>query len=200
MAVDVTHVVVPSDVAVLQEGKQRVTYTVLTGENWEMESEYTISLKDGIAGVNLVPFPRILSAPQRPVKIALSLAFREAWTVSYNTVIGIGHLVSSIVRTGTVPEGIAGIVGIAQMTHASVQEGFMTYLRLVALLSLSLAILNILPFPALDGGRLIFVFAELIGRRPVNRRFELITNAFGFMFLIFLIVFITFHDVVRLFS
>ena len=85
------------------------------------------------------------------------------------------------------------------MTHASVQEGFSTYLRLVALLSLSLAILNILPLPALDGGRLLFVLVEAIGRRPVNRRFEMTTNALGFAFLILLILLITYHDIIRLF-
>ena len=74
------------------------------------------------------------------------------------------------------------------------------YLRLVALLSLSLAVLNILPFPALDGGRLVFVIAELIGRTPVNRKFELATNTVGFLFLIFLLLFITYYDVVRLFT
>jgi len=115
------------------------------------------------------------------------------------TVIGIGKLVSSIVSTGKVPEGIAGIVGIAQLTHGAVQEGFMHYLRLVALLSLSLAALNVLPFPALDGGRLIFVLAEWISRRPVNRTFEVTTNAIGFVFLLLLILLITFNDIVRLF-
>ena len=115
------------------------------------------------------------------------------------TVKGIGHLVSSLVTRATVPEGITGIVGIAQLTHTSVQEGFMTYLRLVALLSLSLAALNILPFPALDGGRLLFVLIEVIARRPINRRFEVTTNAVGFGLLLLLIGLITYHDIARLF-
>jgi len=120
--------------------------------------------------------------------------------VSSQTVIGIGHLFRSLAVTGTVPDGIAGFVGIARLTHASVQAGLMAYLRLVALLRLSLAVLNILPFPALDGGRLLFVFAELIGRRPINRRFELVTNTFGFVFLIAVLLLITFNDVLSLFS
>ena len=72
-------------------------------------------------------------------------------------------------------------------------------LSLVALLSLSLAVLNIFPFPALDGGRLVFVFAELIRRKPVNRRFELTVNAIGFFFLLSVIFIITFYDIIRLF-
>jgi regulator of sigma E protease len=105
---------------------------------------------------------------------------------------------SLFMRTG-VPEGITGVVGIVVLTHDSVQEGFMHYLRLVALLSLSLAIFNILPFPALDGGRLMFVLYEAIARRPAPRHFEMTVNAIGFGLLLLLIAIITYHDIARLF-
>src|SRR6185436_2928945 len=115
------------------------------------------------------------------------------------TVIGIAKLFTSLASSGKVPEGVTGIVGIAQLTYTSVQEGFMVYLRLVALLSLSLAVLNILPFPALDGGRLIFVLSEVFFR-PSNRRFEVITNTVGFGVLLLVILLVTLYDVLRLFS
>ncbi|MFA7681455.1 MAG: M50 family metallopeptidase [Candidatus Peribacteraceae bacterium] len=198
-AVDGVPVTTPEDVPALQEDKWRVTYTVLTGEKWDVEEEYKVVLDEGKAGIALVLFPRELSAPPHDFLLSVQLALRETWAVSRQTISGIGQLFRSLAQTGTVPEGITGFVGIAQLTYTSVQAGFMTYLRLVALLSLSLAVLNILPFPALDGGRLIFVLVEFIGRRPVNRRFELITNALGFVFLIGLLLFITFYDVIRLF-
>lgn len=119
--------------------------------------------------------------------------------MTVQTVKGMRNLFQSLATRGHVPEGITGIVGIAVLTHSSVQEGFMTYLRLVALLSLSLAILNVLPLPALDGGRLLFVLAEMILRRPLNQRFEIVTNAIGFFLLIVLILIITFNDVIHLF-
>ncbi|MBU0766571.1 site-2 protease family protein [Patescibacteria group bacterium] len=200
VSVDGIEVDVPDDVPALQEGKRYVVYTVRSGADLSEEAEYTVPLVDGKSGVSLIPFPLELSAPRHDVLTALKLAFRETWAISWQTVKGIGGLFKSLASTGRVPEGIAGIVGIAQLTYSSVQEGLMTYLRLVALLSLSLAVLNILPFPALDGGRLVFVLAELITRRPINRRFELMTNALGFLFLISLILLITFYDVVRLFS
>lgn len=115
------------------------------------------------------------------------------------TVRGIFSLIKSLATRAHVPEGITGIVGIWGLTYTSVQEGFMTYLRLVALLSLSLAILNVLPLPALDGGRLLFVLVEMVIRRPLNQQFELITNAVGFFLLIALILIITFNDVIHLF-
>jgi regulator of sigma E protease len=57
----------------------------------------------------------------------------------------------------------------------------------------------VLPFPALDGGRLLFVLIEAVSRRPMNRHFEAVTNAVGFSFLILLILLITFYDILRLF-
>ena len=189
----------PSDISEMQDGKATVEYTILSGEEFAEEQTFTVPLEDGKAGVVLIAFPRELSSENRPLHTATYLALRESWVMMVQTVAGIGQLFVSLAQTGSVPEGITGIVGIAQLTHASVQEGVMTYLRLVALLSLSLAVLNILPFPALDGGRLIFVLAEGATRRPVNRKVELVANGIGFVFLILLILLITYHDIVRLF-
>ena len=197
--VDGIPVIDPTDVQRIQEGKRRVTYELLTGENLSEELNITVPLKDGKSGVLIALFPRTLSSPDRSVWIAFTLALRETWVMTEQTIIGISHLFGSLAQTGRVPEGITGLVGIAQLTHASVQQGFMVYLRLVALLSLSLGVLNILPFPALDGGRLVFVLAEFIGRKPLNRKFELTVNAIGFAFLLCVIFIITFYDIARLF-
>lgn len=190
------------DVTKVQQGKTRATYVVSRLQAHEVLSAtetFTVNLTDGKSGVIVVPYPLELSAPNHNVAVAFLMALREAKVMTVETVKGIGHLFSSLVRTATVPAGISGIIGIAQLTHASIQEGFMHYLRLVALLSLSLAILNVLPFPALDGGRVVFVVAEWIRRKPVNRQFEIMTNAVGFTILIALILIITFHDIADLF-
>jgi regulator of sigma E protease len=199
LAVDGVSVERKTDVDPLQRGKQMVEYTVLTGDNLDEKLIFDVPLRDSMAGVSLLTYPFHLSAPKRDVGKAFVLALRESYVMTTQTIIGIGHLFSSLARSGTVPEGIAGIVGIAQLTHDSVQAGLMNYLRLVALLSLSLAVLNILPFPALDGGRLMFVLVEVISRRPINYRFEVATNAIGFVFLLFLILLITVYDIIRLF-
>ncbi len=190
----------PEQVPHLQEGKAKVVYGVLYGDNWSKSGDFAVMLENGTAGIKVSAYPVEFSVPKHGLKSGFRIAVRESFVVSAMTVQGVGRLLKSLAITGRVPEGIAGIVGIAQMTHDSVREGFMVYLRLVAILSLSLAVLNILPFPALDGGRLLFVFAELIGRKPINRRLETITNTFGFMFLICLLLIITYYDVIRLFS
>ncbi|MDD5041339.1 MAG: M50 family metallopeptidase [Candidatus Peribacteraceae bacterium] len=200
LKVNDTPITLAEQVGQTQQGKRRVAYTVLVGEGADAkEQQYTVTLKDGKSGVVISTFPRKLSAPLRGVGISALLAFREARIMTEQTIIGIGTLIRSLAQSGRVPEGITGIVGIAQLTYSSVQAGFMTYLRLVALISLSLAILNFLPFPALDGGRLLFVLVEAVTRRPLNRRFEAYSNALGFSVLILLILLITFYDIVRLF-
>jgi regulator of sigma E protease len=200
LSIDGTPVTLPEQVAQIQSDKQTALYVVRSIDAESAEHSVQVNLTAGKSGVIVSSYPIELSAPKRGLLSALLLALRESWVMMDQTVKGIGQLVSSLVTRATVPEGITGIVGIAQLTHASVQEGFMTYLRLVALLSLSLAALNILPFPALDGGRLLFVFIEVIARRPINRRFEVTTNAIGFALLILLIGLITYHDIARLFS
>lgn len=200
MAVENTPVEQPADVIRIQEGKRTVRYTVKMGEDFAQERTFRVHLTDGKSGVALVPFINGLRAPERGILSAISLALRESNVVLRQTITGIFKLFSSLAQSGVVPEGITGIVGIAQLTHLSVQEGFGVYFRLMALLSLSLAILNILPFPALDGGRLLFVVAEALHCRLFNRRFELVINSLGLTFLILLILWVTFYDVIRLFQ
>ena len=197
-----------NEVLALQEGERSVTYTVLYPDStrseqpmeFTQEKSYDIAVREGKTGVALSEFAKSLAGRRHPFPRALSLAWRETGVVTIQTVQGAGMLLSSLFLQGRVPEGITGIVGIAQLTHASVQEGFMTYLRLVALLSLSLAALNILPFPALDGGRMLFVFVEMITGKPVYRRLEVVTNGIGFFVLLLLIVAVTLSDIFRIFS
>lgn len=197
-AVDGVAVHTPEEVIALQQGKRDVTYALLVGKALEPRT-IRVPVQGGKTGMYLQATPRVLTAPVRGVVEGFRLALREAGVVMGQTVLGIGKLVSSLTHSGRVPEGVTGIVGIAQLTYTSVQEGFGVYLRLVALLSLSLAALNILPFPALDGGRLLFVFSELLLRRSA-RRVELVTNTLGFGVLLFLIAIVTLYDILRLFS
>lgn len=113
---------------------------------------------------------------------------------------GIGQTLWQLFTTGAIPQGVAGPVGIAQLTGTVAQEGFVALLSLTALLSLNLAVLNILPIPALDGGRLFFILIEMVIRRPVSTRIEGYAHAAGMILLLGLIVAITFQDIMRLIS
>lgn len=113
-------------------------------------------------------------------------------------VLAFGSLFKNLIINQQVPKDIAGPVGIAVLTGEVVKLGFIYVLQFAALLSLNLAIINILPFPALDGGRLLFVIIEKIRRKPNNERIEAIVHRIGFLLLMILIVLVTYRDVVRL--
>jgi len=92
---------------------------------------------------------------------------------------------------------LSGPVGIAVLTAEVVRMGFRHLLQFTALLSVNLAVINILPFPALDGGRLFFLIIERVRRRAVSANIEALVHNLGFAFLMLLVLVITYQDVVK---
>lgn len=97
-----------------------------------------------------------------------------------------------------VSEGVSGPVGIASITSQAVALGPISVLQLIGVLSLNLAVMNILPIPALDGGRFAFLIYEVISRRKPNANVEKWVHTGGFGVLIALILLITFNDIAKL--
>jgi regulator of sigma E protease len=108
-------------------------------------------------------------------------------------------LIKTLLFQGKIIGEIAGPVGIAVLTSQVVHLGWVYVLQFAAILSINLAIINILPFPALDGGRLLFLLIEKIKGKPIKFKTERLTHAIGFMILIGLMVVITLRDVIKLF-
>ena len=94
---------------------------------------------------------------------------------------------------------VTGPVGIASMSGRAIQSGFWDFLSFIAIIALNLGLLNLFPIPALDGGRLLFVFLEMITRRKLPEKVEGWIHTAGFVLLISLMVIITFKDVYTLF-
>jgi regulator of sigma E protease len=92
-------------------------------------------------------------------------------------------------------ESLGGPVKIAQLTGQVADLGFIYLVQFTAFLSLNLAILNSLPFPALDGGRVLFLIIEKIRRKRNNQKFEQLANTAGFLLLLLLMAVITVKDV-----
>jgi len=102
---------------------------------------------------------------------------------------------------GSVPTTLAGPVGIAQLTGEVAQAGFSPLLEFAAFLSINLAIINLLPLPALDGGRIAFVLLEAVRRgKRVSARVEGMIHMAGFAMLITFLVLITYQDIIRIVS
>lgn len=93
---------------------------------------------------------------------------------------------------------VAGPIGIAYFTSKVIKFGNNAVLELTALLSLNLAVIQLLPFPALDGGRLAFVVYEWVTKKKVNKNFEKYLNLIGFILLLTLAAVISINDVIRL--
>ncbi len=92
---------------------------------------------------------------------------------------------------------VAGPVGIAILTGQVARMGFVYILQFAAMLSINLAIINVLPFPALDGGRVLFIIIEKIKGSPVKREIEGMFHYIGFALLMLLVLVVTFKDVAR---
>lgn len=94
---------------------------------------------------------------------------------------------------------VAGPVGIAGLVGNASRLGFVYLLSFTALISLHLAIINLVPFPALDGGRILFIIIEAIKGSPIKPKIANTLNIAGFALLILLMVLVTYNDIVRLF-
>ncbi len=106
---------------------------------------------------------------------------------------------TAVTGVGKTAIDVTGPVGIAVLTGKVVDMGFVYLLQFTALLSINLAIINILPFPALDGGRILFLLIEAVRGRPVRKEVEALVHNIGLAALLALIVGITIRDVFRLF-
>ena len=142
-----------------------------------------------------MPYPTIVRQHE-PFWKAIPLAameYKETFVLFKN------EILSWFVR-GTAPQ-VAGPVGIAQLTGEVAKAGISPLLEFAAFLSINLAIINILPLPALDGGRIVFVFLELVRRgRRVPPKIEGLVHLVGFTMLMALILVITYQDIIRIAS
>lgn len=128
---------------------------------------------------------------------AFLMGIQSTFSMVGQIFIALGDVVRGLVIERTVREDLSGPIGIAIMTGEAARLGFIYLLQFAAILSVNLAVFNVLPIPALDGGRLLFIVIERIRRKPVSERIEAIVHNAGFLFLIALVLLVTFRDVVR---
>jgi len=136
------------------------------------------------------------------LKLSVPSAFVRGAQTTYlltkATVVGITTFIWNVVTLKADFSQVSGPVGIAGVVGEAEALGFVYLLSFVALISINLAVINLLPFPALDGGRLLFVFIEAIIRRPISSKFVRWTNTIGFVILLVLMLIVTGHDILKL--
>jgi regulator of sigma E protease len=151
--------------------------------------------QDAPIGVGLMDIAKI----KLPFFSAIYYGFKDMALTSKNVVLALYLIVVGLFKTGKIGEAVSGPVGIFNVTGQAVQLGFIYILQLAALLSINLAIINIIPFPGLDGSRALIIGLEGIARKKVIKsEIESYLHMIGFVILILLILLVTFKDIVAL--
>ncbi|RJR32115.1 RIP metalloprotease RseP [Candidatus Parcubacteria bacterium] len=133
-----------------------------------------------------------------PWYLALAHGFLTTLILAKAIIVAFFSLFKDLITSQKVMVDVAGPVGIAVLTGQVAKMGFIYILQFTALLSLNLAIINFAPFPALDGGRVLFIIIEKIKGRPVNQKVENFFHNLGFVLLMFLILLVTFRDISKI--
>jgi regulator of sigma E protease len=161
---------------------------------------------EGALGVGLFSLSTAVLNYKTPVQKIFSGITYPVNLMGYNLSVMSELVKVSIEKKTTKPlsQGISGPVGIASVTGSvleirDLKEKILGLLNLAGILSISLAFFNILPIPALDGGRLFFILIEATTGKKVNQRFEALTHTIGMMILLALMALITFKDIFKLF-
>ncbi|ACZ61473.1 RIP metalloprotease RseP [Dehalococcoides mccartyi] len=179
---------------------QTIEITVLHAD----QTQSTVSLSprwqppagEGPVGISLQTLNYQIISESESVLDSIPLSIKQ----NFETLVLFKNSILGLIM-GSVPFDVVGPVGLAQMTGAVARAGVGPLLEFTAFLSLNLAIINLLPLPALDGGRIFFVFIEWIrGGRRISPKVENLIHMIGFFLLIGLMLAVTFQDIVRIAS
>jgi regulator of sigma E protease len=198
-------------------GKSQTTFIAFIGKD-SAHLPLTLHLlrNDKPVAITVTPLSGII--PDQPWRIGLGVALTTVGTVAVpwyqapqqgavltwelikETAIGLAHFFGGIATFSTDLSQVTGPVGIAGAVGDAARVGFTSLLTITALISINLALINILPLPALDGGRLLFVIIEAITRKRIKPSVAQAVNTIGFGLLVLLMIVVTAHDVFKLFA
>ncbi len=125
------------------------------------------------------------------------LKYSVNWTISLARMVFLSLV--DMVSGRVAINQMSGPVGIVSVVSDAVSYGIAPVLEILALITINLGVFNLMPFPALDGGRLIFLFIELIRGRALPQKYEMWVNAAGMVFLLGFMAFVTFSDITKIF-
>lgn len=205
----------PASVAGLQSGDRIVAINGNPIHRWTdlvrvIEADKTVPPKPLTVAVardsvqrQIEVTPKLKKAgPQLGIEASLDhnpvLALRTGYSTVYYTSVNAVQLYGQIIRHHDI-SNLSGPVGIADVISTQAQQGVLHVVMIAGLLSLNLGLFNLLPFPALDGGRLLFMVVEMVRGRAVDPRKESFVHFVGFALLMLFAVVITYRDVTRLF-
>lgn len=175
---------------VKREEGEIVTYSILAREN-PPDGQ-------GALGIEMMSIPSIELQERASFLKGLENGIIITFSTTGEMFKGLFMVLQNIFTTGKSGEVVAGPVGIGQMVGKLIDYGISPLIQFSAILSLNFAVLNIFPFPALDGGRILFIFIELVTKKKVPARIEAMIHAAGLTLLMILLIFITYKDILRI--
>lgn len=198
-------------------GAEPERFTALVNEN-QAGIPVSLSVKHGAETKEIEVTPATNVIPGSPDRLALgvglatigtvSVSLFEAplegailtWELTKQTAVALVHFFGGLFTFTADLSQVAGPVGIAGAVGDASSNGLASLLSITALISINLALINVLPVPALDGGRLLFVIIEAITRKPIKPSFANAFNTAGFALLILLMLVVTASDIFRIVS
>ncbi|KKQ61456.1 MAG: Membrane-associated zinc metalloprotease [Parcubacteria group bacterium GW2011_GWE2_38_18] len=164
--------------------------------NFKIQPEIREETGKGGVGVVLVESGTV----RYPWYAAIWQGIKQTVLLTWAILVAFYELFRNLFMGQSVGADVAGPIGIAKLTGQVARLGVMHLIQFTALLSINLAIINFLPIPALDGGRILFLIIEKIKGKPVKKELEAIIHNVFFLLLMALILVITFKDVLGLFK
>lgn len=168
---------------IVKRGNNISPKTLLVREN-PPSGEGPIGVAIFDAGKDSVPFPQSVSETTKIVGENLFMVGKSLL-----------NLIINIFINPSITKNVTGPIGIFNMATETGKMGVIYLAELMSLISLNLAVLNLMPFPALDGGRLLFIIIEKIKGKKISFKTQAITNTIGFIILLALMALVTFRDI-----
>ena len=195
LSVDGYRILVRTDFEMALSRGADTTYEVTVGRDGEKLSLPAVRLEAAVEGEDGRKMIGLTFAEQ-PDSIGMHLSMAARTSVNYARLVwvSLGMLVSGQVGV----DQLSGPVGVASVMATTASYSLAAFLQLVAFISINLGVMNLLPLPALDGGRLVFLIIEGIRRKPVPPQYEGYIHAAGLMLLLALMVYVTGQDIVRI--
>jgi len=176
--------------AIIRENPgEALTFTVLRNDTTR-DIEVTPEMDDDMGYAVIGVMPGVVRERVNPIR-AVIRGVTYTFEAIAITVVGFAQLIAQ--RT---TEGLGGPVMIASFVGQAARSGMEHMLNLLAIISINLAIINLLPIPALDGGRIVFVLIEIIRGKPIPQEKEGLVHLIGFILLMLLMVFIIYQDII----
>lgn len=183
---------------IAKNGNETLNVTYLRGKTNELHNTTLTPVKNETGAPMIGIAMDQIGTLKLPFFSALAEGMKLTLSVTKSTALGLYNLIADGIKGTGNMASVTGPVGIVGIVGDAASFGFIYLLSFAALISINLAIINLIPFPALDGGRLLFLLIEKIKGSRISPKVANTANSIGFVLLIILMLVVTYNDIVKL--